>query len=226
MGADQVISSVFMRVDTHDKVVIESFIKNEEIDVSYICLHKGKTGENLHFHLSGKMKPISLQTFRNHIKKHFNVKKDEFSAKEWLQEQSDIDSVYSYAYHEEGVEFLINNMTEEEREKAIKANNVIQDKIKKTEVKKKDVKTQWEVIEDIRQELDGVWEAMSTCNPEEHYRSREKYEKIMNTILKHLDLNKIRTGMFDIERWFITVVRNKPSFKEMIKEKIYSKLYL
>lgn len=225
MPADQTIARVFMRVDTHDENLIQSFIKNEKMVVAYVVFHLGKTGENKHFHLAGSMSPVSLQTFRNHIKSHFKVKKDEFSAKEWGSSEDDINDVYSYPYHEENVKFLINNLTEPEQLAAQARNQIIREKTKVIEKKKKDGKTQWEIIEDIRKDLDGIYEEMVTNNPEEHYRSRATYDKIMNVILKHLDLNKIRTGMFDIERWFVTVVRNKPTFKEQIKEKIYSKLY-
>jgi len=48
----------------------------------------------------------------------------------------------------------------------------------------------------------------------------------MNEILITLDKYKIKTGMFDIERWFVTVVRTDETWKNQIKAKIYSKLSL
>jgi len=89
--------------------------------------------------------------------------------------------------------------------------------------------TQFEIVEEIREKLQlsntELINYTSDVTTTQH-NFKHTYDNIMNTILTTLDKYKIKTGMYDIERWFITVVRVDSNYRDSIKAKIFSKLSL
>lgn len=87
--------------------------------------------------------------------------------------------------------------------------------------------TQREIVQLIREKLNikesELLEDYQSVSRTEYLR---RYEEIMEVILNELDRYGIRTGMYDIERWFITVVRRDAIFRKQIKDKVFSKLSL
>lgn len=223
MPGNQEITRVFMRVDTHDEALITKFIEVEKINVTYVVFHTGATGENPHFHLAGTLPAIAIQTLRNHTKSHFKQEKAGYSVKEWKDSEKDIEDVLSYPYHEKEARFFINNVSDSEQVKAKARNEIIG---AKKEIIEKKGPTQWDIIEDIRAELDRHPHFNFIEGASIHeYRQRSNFDIVIDIILNHLNKNRIKFGMFDIEKWFVTVVSNKPKFRDQIKEKIFSKVY-
>lgn len=231
MVATQPILYAFIRVDTHDNDVITSFLRLYIDTTTYCVLHKGSEGENPHFHLLAKLTQVTtLQTLRNWVKKHFNTEKDGFCVKEWKRSEEDDSKLYSYPYHETEAKFIINNLTQEQISRAQKDNQIIQARIKviKDNQEKKDKgKTKYQIIEELRQELDA--EEIQT----DHYSNgdvdypdvRHNFRNICNKIIDKFNKERVIFGIFEIEKIFITLVSNKPKWKEIIMEKIHSKLF-
>lgn len=201
MPQNKKLSKLFVRVDSHAKDLINLFIDSLNVKKTvYLVFHNGQSNENPHFHWLVELKDeISVQTLRNRIKKHFNLsKKNDIGIVEW---KNDNEEVFTYPYHEPNAEFLINNLSEVQKEQGIKVNN--------KKVKKPKAKTQWDIIDDIRltigDEKDNfvIWKAM----------------------LKALEDNKIRTSIFDLERWFISIKRVQEEESNALFKKILNKLY-
>jgi hypothetical protein len=121
------------------------------------------------------------------------------------------------------------NFSELEVEEALKHFDPGQAKREPIPKTKKETKTQFEIVEEIREQLQlsntELVNYTSDVTTTQH-NFKHTYDNIMNTILTTLDKYKIKTGMYDIERWFITVVRVDTVYRESIKAKIFSKLSL
>jgi hypothetical protein len=195
------IDKLWLRVDTQDKDIINQFIDLYVKKTYIVGFHKGKDKENKHFHAAFDLKESTpIQTVKNRVKAHFKTEKDGYCVKEWDGE----DDVFSYMFHEEEVEIMISNLTDEEIAEAKAKNKVIAKKKQKREQK-----THWQVIEDIRAS----------------YNSGMDNKDLWNVMMVKLEENKIRTSMFDLERIFITVKRFDKNFNADLYQKVMSKLY-
>lgn len=95
------------------------------------------------------------------------------------------------------------------------------------------VKTQWEIMEEIiaeSRQTPGVWEKFSAITtgpdgiiPEERWHCRNT-RRVYDIMLKHLAKNKIRTSVHEMERWYITMMRDEPSVSDSIWRKISNRL--
>lgn len=96
------------------------------------------------------------------------------------------------------------------------------------------VKTQWEIMSEILAETraaPGVWEKLSEITtgddgliPEAVWICKN-HRFVWNIMLKHLAINKIRTSSHELERWYVTMMRESRETSDAIFKKIYEKLY-
>lgn len=119
-----------------------------------------------------------------------------------------------------------NNISEHEVQEAVAKYNP--PKSTTTEKPKTDKVNQWQIIKEIRDKLNMSHIDLTSVQYADVSTSQssfsQNYSHIIDVIIDVLDHHEIKTGMFDIERWFITVVRKDASWKEQIKDKIFSKL--
>jgi len=105
-----------------------------------------------------------------------------------------------------------NNFSNQEIEDAIKLYDP--NKAKRTSDKPKNEKkekkpNQWEIIEEIRSKV------LNKNDPKD----------IWDIMINQLEFYQIRTGMFDLEKWFVTIQRTDKEISNALRHKIISKLY-
>lgn len=206
MPAVKPIKLLWLRVDTHDEDSIRKYIQLYVNKTYIVALHNGKDGSNPHFHMACELKDAtSIQTVRNRVKSHFTVSKDKYCVMEWDASEE----VFAYCYHEDDVKLMINNLTNEQIEKAIERNKIVNLPTKSAKKKAIKTKTNWDMIEEIRATV-----SVTDTNDE-----------IYDKMIVVLEANKVRTSVFDLERWFVTVKRNNIDFNRDLKNKIISKVY-
>jgi len=212
MPSTQLITIMRLRVDTHDTNVIEQYVKQYVKETILIVKHNGEKGDNPHFHMYAELKQeTSMQTLKNQIKKHFNVEKAQYCVEKWDETQAD--DAYAYVFHEgDDVEFIVNNLSEEQVEKAKARNKEVNSKPKKATVKEKKEKqlSHWQIVEEIRGNI----------------KITDDHKTAWMKMLEGLEKHKIRTGMFCLEKWFVTIQRNRDhDFNRVMYDKIMSKIY-
>lgn len=95
------------------------------------------------------------------------------------------------------------------------------------------VKTQWEIMGEILAETrkaPGVWEKFSRITtgedgiiPETQWVCHNR-RYVFDAMIKHLAINKIRTSVHELERWYVTMMRDEASVTDSLYRKIVEKL--
>lgn len=126
---------------------------------------------------------------------------------------------FSKNFSNEEVEEALRHYDPQKAQRAISASTDSKDKI-----------NQWKIVLEIREKLqiknidllsNGV-QLVDISTTQATFS--QDYNHIMDVILDVLDKYEIKTGMYDIERWFVSVVRQDQQWRSQIKDKIFSKL--
>jgi len=124
-----------------------------------------------------------------------------------------------------------NNFSKQEVEEALKhfdPGQAKREKSKSESEKEKSKLNHYEIIEEIREQA-KVKQLLShtmadVASTQHHFI--ENYSEIMEIIFTTLNKHRLKFGIFDLEKWFITVVSEDPRWKSMVKDKIFSKIKL
>lgn len=90
-------------------------------------------------------------------------------------------------------------------------------------------KNHWEIIEEIRKEYREIYytkssERLFTGMMRDDIKISYNTEKLFKILMKKLDKYHIKTSVFDVERWYVTCLRDDSDYQETLYEKVKSKL--
>jgi len=100
----------------------------------------------------------------------------------------------------------------------------------KSSEKKSDAKTLYAVGKEIIAEAKshpGIFEQKLCKDVDDQLTYQEscvRPDRLYNIMLIHLDKNKVRTSIHELERMFLTMIRNDPYQKENFRKTIFSRL--
>jgi len=190
----------FIRITLNDDTKVIDFFK----DFKKIHIHQhNDEPENIHYHIAIEYNDsITKQTISNRIVKFFDVAKTKFSVKPWDGE----DKAIAYMLRKGRTVFTTYN--DEQINEIKKICEEYKENQNKAKQRKQLKPNHWDVIELIRQKV-----------------INKNNEDTWNIMIKELEANKIRTSIFDLERWFVTVKRSDEDFSKDLRHAILNRLY-
>lgn len=99
---------------------------------------------------------------------------------------------------------------------------------------KSPVKSHYDIMEEILQETrqrPGIWRVINTISSDEQGLIQdpvwvcENRKAVWDCMIKHLAKNKIRTSKHELERWYVTMMREEKNTSEAMYSSIMRKLY-